>query len=135
MKRVFADANIFVRVLTQDDPDQERRAAQLIEDAEAGKLVLVTGPPVLFEVAWTLRRAYELSRPQVLEAVRRILATPGLELTDRALVDEALRRASAAQQEFADAYIAASVEANGCGSLATFNREHFARLGVALHSF
>ncbi|MBM3958031.1 MAG: PIN domain-containing protein [Gemmatimonadetes bacterium] len=135
MKRVFTDSNVFIRILTRDDSDQQRRAEQLLKDAEAGKVLLVTGPPVLFEVTWTLRRVYDIPRDGVLDAVRRILATKGLELTDRALVEDALRRALASQQEFADAYIAASLDPTACESVATFNREHFAKLGVQLHSF
>ncbi len=135
MKRVFADSNVFIRILTRDDNEQQRRAEQLLKDAEAGKVLLVTGPPVLFEVTWTLRRVYDIPRDGVLDAVRCILATKGLELTDRALVEEALRRALAAQQEFADAYIAASLDANGCESIATFDQDHFAELGVQLFNF
>jgi predicted nucleic acid-binding protein len=135
MKRVFADSNVFIRLFTEDDRDQQRWAAQLVEDAEAGRIVLVTGPPVLFEVAWTLRSVYRHPREGVLQVVSRVLATKGLELTDRALVGEALRRALAAQQEFADAYIAASVEAARCESIASFNREHFAKLGTELYDF
>jgi len=67
--------------------------------------------------------------------IARVLATPGLELTDRQRVEDALRRARAAQQEFADAYIAASLDASGCESIATFNQEHFTKLGAQLHSF
>ena len=135
MKRVFADANVFLRLFTGDDHGQQARAAGLLEDAEKGRVRLVCSPPVLFEVVWTLRSFYKLSRDEVLDVVARVLATPGLELADRARVEEALRRARAAQQEFADAYIAASVDSTGCESIATFNREHFTRLGVRLHSF
>ncbi|HPD14305.1 MAG TPA: PIN domain-containing protein [Planctomycetota bacterium] len=135
MKRVFVDSNIFLRLFTHGDPSQHERSASLFADAERGDVTLVCGPPVLFEVAWTLRSFYRLSREELLDVVARVLATPGLELTDRPQVEDALRRARAARQEFADAYIAASLDASGCGSLATFSREHFAKLGVALHSF
>lgn len=135
MKRVFADSNVFLRFFTMGDPAHHERAAGLFADAEKGSFLLVCGPPVLFEVAWTLRSFYKVSREQVLDVIARVLATPGLELTDRARVEDALRRARAAHQEFADAYIAASLEASSCESIATFNREHFAKLGVRLHSF
>jgi uncharacterized protein len=135
VKRTFADANIFLRLFTDDDPAQQERAARLLKDAEEGQIRLICGPPVLFEVAWTLRSFYKCSRDEVLDVIGRVLATPGLELPDRALVEDALRRARAAKQEFADAYIAASVDATSCESLATFNREHFVKLGTRLHPF
>ena len=135
MRRVFADSNVFLRLLTEDDRNHHRRAVRLFEDAEAGRVRLVAGPPVIFEVAWTLRSAYKVSREDVLEVIGRLLATPGLELTDRSLVVEALRRARDSGQEFADAYIAASVEAADCDAIATFNRQHFKKLGVEIYRF
>lgn len=58
-KTVFVDSNVFLRFFTVDDAGQHERAAQLFEKAAAGKVKLVTGPPVRFEIAWTLRSAYD----------------------------------------------------------------------------
>jgi predicted nucleic acid-binding protein len=131
--RVFVDANVFLRFFTADDEGQAARAEHVFRRAAAGDLALVTGPPVLFELVWTLRSAYKQSKIQVLTALKAVLALRGLELSDRALVEEAVRLASASGQEFADAYIAASVAAAGGGALATFNRRHFDRLGTPLY--
>ena len=93
---------------TIDDTGQHEQAAALFTAATAGKLRLVTGPPVLFEMAWTLRSAHKLSKEQVLGAVEAMAAFKGLELTDRHLVEEAVRLARASGQEFADAYLGAA---------------------------
>ena len=131
--RVFVDANVFLRFFTADDRGQAARAEHLFRRAAAGELALVTGPPVLFELVWTLRSAYKQSKIQVLTALKAVLALSGLELSDRTIVEEAVRLASASGQEFADAYIAASVSATGTDELATFNRAHFDRLGTPLY--
>ena len=131
--RVFVDANVFLRFFTADDAGQAARAEHFFRRAAAGELVLVTGPPVLFELVWTLRSAYKQSKTQVLTALKAVLAVSSLELSDRTLVEDAVRLASAGGQEFADAYIAASVSATGAGQLATFNRAHFDRLGTPLY--
>ena len=55
----FADANVFLRFLTVDDEGHHQRAVRLFEAARSGECRLVTGPPVLFELAWTLRAAYK----------------------------------------------------------------------------
>jgi predicted nucleic acid-binding protein len=128
----FIDANIFLRVLTVDDEGQHQKAARLFEAARRGECRLVTGPPVLFELAWTLRAAYKTSRESVLEILKAVFATPGLILTDEPLVAEALTLASTTGSEFADAYIAASARAAECSAVATFNRRDFARLGADL---
>ena len=128
----FVDANIFLRVLTVDDRGQHQKAIRLFEAARREECRLVTGPPVLFELAWTLRAAYKTPKDGVLKILGAIFATPGLTLTDAPLVADALTLASVTGSEFADAYVAASSRAAGCSGVATFNRKDFARLGVEL---
>ena len=126
----FVDANVFLRFFTLDDQGQHRKAARLFEAARRGDCLLVTGPPVLFELAWTLRAAYKVPRARVLELLSAVFATPGLTLTDAPIVAAALPLALATGSEFADAYVAASGRAAGCAGVATFNRKDFERLGV-----
>jgi predicted nucleic acid-binding protein len=133
--RVFLDANVFLRYFTLDDAGQHGRAARLFGQASRGEIDLVTGPPVLFEVAWTLQAAYGLPRERVLDVLSRILALPGLAMTDAQLVERALQLARAVNRDFADAYIAASAEAAGIDGIATFNRKDLRRLGSAIYDF
>jgi predicted nucleic acid-binding protein len=128
----FVDTNIFLRFLTVDDEGHHAKAVHLFEAAARGESRLVTGPPVLFELAWTLRAAYKTPKTQVLEILRAVFATPCLTLTDTPLVADALTLASATDSEFADAYIAASSRATECSGVATFTRKDFAKLGVEL---
>jgi len=132
VKTVFVDSNVFLRFFARDDAGQYKHAAKLFRDAAAGKLELVTGPPVLFEIAWTLRAAYRQPQGKILEVLSAIRTLPGLRLTDAALVDEALTAAQRTGQEFADSYIFAGAEEAGSDEIATFNRSHFEKLGVAL---
>lgn len=126
----FVDANVFLRFLTEDDQGQHERAVRLFQAALRGECGLVTGPPVLFELAWTLRAAYKTPRTRVLEILSAVFAMPGMALTDAPLVAEALSLAAAAGSEFADAYIAANARAAGSSGVATFDHKDFARLGV-----
>jgi len=126
----FVDANVFLRFLTVDDRGHHPRAVRLFETAKAGECRLVTGPPVLFELAWTLRAAYKIPRDRVLEILSAVFAMPGMTLTDASLVADALTLASSTGAEFADAYIAASSRAAGCAGVATFDRKDFAKLGI-----
>lgn len=132
MKRVFVDANLFLRYFTKDDKAQHERAVRLFQQAVEGRLELVCSPPVLFEVAWTLRSAYKLPREKVGETLSAILALPGLRMSDARLVEAALRRSTQARVEFADAYIAVSAESLGAEEIATFNEGDFRRLGARL---
>lgn len=132
---LFVDANVFLRLFTVDDGGQTERAEALFSRAAAGDVQLSSGPPVLFEVAWVLRRAYHAPRDKVLTALAAILAAPGVTLMDAELVRMALEHAQATGAEFADAYIAASVTASGCDSIATFNARDFRKLSVPIATF
>jgi predicted nucleic acid-binding protein len=129
---VFVDANVFLRFFTLDDDGQHAQAARLLRRAAAGKMALVAGPPILFELAWVLRSAYGQSREKVLDVLDAITTLPGLQLTDGDLAEEAIDRARQARTEYADAYIAVAAVRSGADRLATFNRRHFEHLGVPL---
>ena len=129
MKAWFIDSNVLIRFFTKDDAGQTEKAATLLKNAAEGKVQLICGPPVLFEVAWTLRSAYRIPPASILQALRALFALPGLEFTDATIVGEAISLASQTGVEFADAYIAATARAAGCDGIATFNVGDFARLG------
>lgn len=128
----FVDANVFLRFLTKDDQGRHQKAVRLFESARREECRLVTGPPVLFELAWTLRAAYKTPKDVVLKILSAVYATPGMTLTDAPLVADALTLASATGSEFADAYIAAGSRAAGCSGVATFDRKDFVRPGIEL---
>lgn len=135
MKTIFVDANVFLRFFTVDDRRRHEQAAELFRQAAAGKVVLVTGPPVLFEIVWTLRSAYKQTNAKVLDVITAMAALPGLQLTDARIVESAVALAKASGQEFADAYIASASRQIGADEVATFNRKHFDQLGVTTHVF
>ncbi len=130
MKRVFVDANVFLRLLTHDDEDQHDHAFNLFSSANAGKLELVVGVPVLFEVVWTLRSHYRYKSDAVLEILESILETKGLTVLDSPLVERAIHKARTSGIDFSDAYIAVQCEVHDCTEIATFNVKHFKRLGM-----
>lgn len=132
MRRVFVDANVFLRFFTQDDEGQHEKARALFTSADSGKIELVSGPPVLFEVAWTLRSAYDLPPGRILDILDAIAAFPHLSLSDGAAVLSAISLARESGVEFADAYIAVSAQSQA-DCIATFNPKHVKRLEAALY--
>jgi predicted nucleic acid-binding protein len=132
VKTVFVDSNVFLRFLTTDDAGQHEKAAALFRRAAAGKVALVTGPPVLFEVAWTLRGSYGLPREKILDMLSAIGAFHGLKLLDADIAAEAIALAKRKGAHFADAYIVAGALAAGADEVASFNRADFERLAAKL---
>jgi len=132
VKRVFVDANVFLRFFTRDDEGHHQRAARLFERAVRGEISLHTGPPVFFEVAWTLRSSYDLSNEEVLDVLSRVLSLPGMHASDADLVADAIHRSRESGIEFADAYIMSSIPAFKLDEVATFNRSDFRKLRASL---
>ena len=132
MDTVFVDSNVFLRYITRDDQGQADRAKKLFQQAQSGKISLVTGPPVLFEIAWTLKIRYRQPLHKVLDFIESLLTTPWISMPDKDLALEAVRLAINTEQDFADAYIHASARKSGAIGMATFNRKHFEKMGTVL---
>jgi predicted nucleic acid-binding protein len=91
-----------------DDDRQMKQAKSLFEQAQAGNVDLVTGPPVLFEVAWVLGRFYKRANDEILDFLEAILVFPNLRVLDKEEVMETLNAARKTESAFADSYIAVS---------------------------
>lgn len=133
MPTVFVDSNVFLRFLIGDDPIQRKQSASLFNKAKEGDLRLIVGPPVLFEVAWTMRNAYKIINEQVLEFLSAILSFPGLDVIDVDIVADAIELAKSGKNEFADAYIAVSTKKFAADGVATFNIKHFEKIKVPIY--
>lgn len=114
------DTNVIVRYITQDDPDQSRRATRLIESLDEhnrGFISLV----VLCELHWVLRRAYKVTREDAASVVRRLLSAKELVLQEADAVRRALARLTT-ESDFADVLISELGILAGCDRTATLDK-------------
>lgn len=128
MNRCFVDTNLFIRYLTNDDPDLADRVGQLLDDAAAGVVRLVTTELVIAETVWVLESSYRLKNVQIAPLVRGILATAGLEVINGDLIGKALVMYEFHNIDFVDSYIAALMEKQGILDIYSYDRKHLARL-------
>jgi predicted nucleic-acid-binding protein len=126
-RRVFADANLFLRYLTDDVPDQADTVHAILSRAGAGEIVLVVNVMVVAEIVWVLELSYALPRTEIRDKIMAIATTPGLEIADRELVLQAVTRYSEADVDFFDAYNAVWLLAQGMDAIYTFDRRPFSR--------
>ena len=134
MNRYFVDSNVFLRFYTADDPKQQAEAQEVFLKAKAGELVLFCGPPVFFEIAWVLNSCYKIPREEILDKLEAILAIPNLYVFDADYVKWAISLARENNQSYPDAYIAIVAQDKHIGVM-SFNKKHFAKLGVKLYPF
>lgn len=128
MKKAFLDTNILIRYLTNDDPGKADRVSRLLEEAAAGKLLLVTAEMVIAEMVWVLESSYGLRNTEIAPLVRGILATPGLEVVNGDLVARALELYERRNVDFVDGYVAALMEKRRIEDLFSFDKKHVSRI-------
>ena len=130
---IFVDTNIFTRLFVKDETGQHEKAKVLFMSAQDGKVELVTGHPVFFELAWVLSYTYKVSNSEILDMLESILSFGGLKVSDRDSIVLAISLARATNGSFADSYIVASLQQLQAKEVATFNKKHFAKLGAKLY--
>lgn len=109
---IAVDTNVLVRYLTNDDPEEARKAMPVLRTADS---ILVTHT-VLLELERMLRSAYELHRSRIQAAIRQIL---GLAKTYMDKADQLAKVQSWHEQrmDFADTlHLALALGADRCGS-------------------
>ncbi|MCA9880322.1 MAG: PIN domain-containing protein [Thermomicrobiales bacterium] len=88
----FVDTNIFIRLLTGDDPVKERQCLALFRRARNGTITLVTTSTIIAEVTFVLtsRATYQFSRAEVALSLQALLALQSLQLDQKSEVMAAL---------------------------------------------
>jgi predicted nucleic-acid-binding protein len=108
------DANVVLRFVLEDDPEQSLKARRIME---AGDVFVQTG--VLLETFWTLRSRYRVPRAEALDVVESVISLDGLRLQEPGIVGRALELAKTGM-EFGDAlHVSTAAE---CSTFITFDR-------------
>jgi len=112
-RRVHLDANIILRFLRNDDPQQSRTAAELFKQAEKKELHLIASPVTILEVFYVLARAYAMPRPEVAGILQTLIGSGLVLCEDGGVTLDALRRITSNKISFGDAHLmAAAAQAN-----------------------
>jgi predicted nucleic acid-binding protein len=128
LKLVWVDANVLLRLLTNDPPEMAEKAAALAVRAQRGEVVLRVAPLVVAEVVWVLGSFYGFSRREIADALTGVLMAEGVDAGDRELVLATLHSMAEANVDFVDAYLAQAAVAQG-QAVCSFD-EDFRRLDV-----
>jgi len=118
----FVDTNVIIRYLTQDNPDQSRRAYQFLRGIQAGQLTATTSESVVVEVVQVLasKTLYNLPRSTIRDRLLPILRLRGLKVPQKRRVMRALDLYVAHPfLDFVDALTAGQSNHSVCESLAT----------------
>lgn len=115
----IVDTNILVRHVTDDPPDQARRATRSLESSEE----FILTDLVFAEMVYVLESNYGYTRDGVFVDALSVLAMPSLLAPGHELLIRALRLYHASGLDFADAYVAALAEASDVNPVISFDRD------------
>ena len=117
------DTNILVRYLTQDDPVQSAKAADIFERRLTGKNPGFVSLVAMVETVWVLDRAYFLTAQEIATAIERLLQVEVLAIENEQEVFTAMVALKQGRGSFADALIAELGARVGCTCTLTFDRK------------
>jgi len=112
---IGVDTNLLVRILTNDDPNQARRALKLLKSDD-----IFIPKTVLLETEWVLRHAYGIDPSNIISGFKKLLGLPNVNVEDPDSIHQAISWYEN-KFDFADALHLAS--SRRCASLATFDSQ------------
>lgn len=119
----FIDANVFLRFLTNDDPDRGQRCFELMKRLEQGEEEAFTSDVILAEVIYVLTRSrYQLERGEVAPRIQAIVDLRGLRLPNKRVIQHALQLYEDLNLDFEDCLAVAQMEAEDMTEIYSFDR-------------
>jgi len=82
---IAIDTNILVRIVTNDDPEQAQRAANLLQNQAI--FISIT---VILELEWVLRYSYALKTSVILTTLQKILTTANFTIEHSSAISQAI---------------------------------------------
>lgn len=119
----FVDANILLRFLTKQPPEQAEQARDILERGQRGEFNLVVEPLTLAEVIYVLSGVYQYPVERIKGELLALINTDAVRLEttllERAVID-ALSKLSP-KLDFPDTYLAARARLSG-GQVVSFDK-------------
>ena len=133
MRSVWVDANVFIRLLTNDTPQHAERAQKLMGRAARGDLLLLVPTVVIAEIVWALASFYHYERSTIATGLQSLVTAEGVAVEGADAVVDALTLMVDKNVDFADAYLTAVAGARG-EEVASFDAD-LKRLGARVLTF
>ena len=124
-KRVVIDTNLLVRFLTEDDLAKAKAVDRLLARAGKGEIKILIPSIVIAELVWVLESFYKMEITGIAELVEAVLNTPGVEVTDKSIINSALKMYKTRKIDMIDAWIIEFAKNAGAGAIYTFDKRHF----------
>lgn len=121
------DANLVLRYLTNDVPDQASQTEELFKRVEEGKEDLFLPDIILADIIWILERYYKQTREDIREWLTAIIGLQGLRLSDKDMSLNALDIYVDKKIDWSEAFTASQMLQRGITEIYSFDK-HFDRI-------
>jgi predicted nucleic-acid-binding protein len=118
----FADTNVFLRFLIQDNLEQYDQAKNYFSQAKAGKIKIFIIPEIILEIDYVLKKVYSLPRIEVSSKLLHLTSTPYFEVKDRDLWIKSLEIYNKTNFDLVDIFLFTSANREG-GEVLSFDQD------------
>lgn len=127
MKTACVDANVILRLLTNDPPEMAVKAQSLFTRVDDGEIRLFVPEIVVAEVVWVLQSFYHFSPPAITSLLQEFLSHEGLICEDKSGLFIALSLFASKNIDLIDAMVSVQINREGIDDIYSFD-QHFERL-------
>lgn len=122
MKTYLTDANVWLRYLLNDIPQQADTAEIYLKQAKEGKISLIVSFIVIIELVFTLTKFYRWERQEVVHKLIELIEVPQLKIEKREALIKAMQLYSEQNISFVDAILVTEAQLNKY-ELLTFDKK------------
>lgn len=123
MKERVLDANVILRFLLNDHPDQSPRCRELFRRLRDGEEAVALPEVVISDVVWTLGSFYRWPPDRIYAFVEALVTIDAVRMRRKEVVLLALRLFAERNVDFSDALIAAEMLHSGQGEIYSYDRD------------
>ena len=121
------DANVILRYLTNDVPEQAKQVEELFNRVEVGNEDVFLPDIILADIIWILEKYYKQTREDIREWITAILSLQGLTFSDKKMALNALDIYVAKKIDWSDASVAIQMLQRDITEIYSFDK-HFDRI-------
>lgn len=101
--KLYADTNILVRILVQDDNEQLKQIIALID---SGKYKLLISSAVIIELCWILKSRFKLNNEKIGNAILELMKVENLLFEEETVLNSTAKQFMKTNLDVVDVYLA-----------------------------
>jgi predicted nucleic-acid-binding protein len=119
----FIDTNVFLRLITDDDPQQASHCQQFFKRCLENEEGLFTSQLVIAEIVWVLESVYGTPKEEIRDIIGKILNTPNMMIDNRDVIEEAINIYWLKNIDYVDAYNSILIKKQKIKTIVSYDKD------------